>query len=576
MAAPAFKTQSRKTERVGYGGSGPLYRSAVQTNNRRRVSDLNSDAPKIIPAKDRRELVTLSRHLFANFPVVQGVVEEMGDFAGALSMRFKGDDQEWNDTARDWLEINDDVVSVTGGSMDLLRYLTVIAVLIDGDMGYILTESAGGMPMIQPIPGHRIGNRGDERQIKGGRYDGASVRDGVIVNALGRPVAYKVLGNEPSEDRIYSGRDFHLCKLPNRVDQLRGVPLLSSGINDWQDVKLTKEFELQAQKLGAYQGLIMETEDGNAPVDLAKQLTRSAEPTVSGGAETTTPEVYNYTMGGDGAMIRFFKAGKGGIKAFQNARPSQDSVNFWKLVVREALCGIGYSYDFAVDPSGVSGAAERVVVSRINRYISKLSRFVVKPLQNRIDGYRIAKAINTDRIPHNEDWFRRAYAGGQELTADAKHQSDTDLQNIAAGLDSESHAIARHGRNWKEVIREKAEFQKFVNETADEFGVSPQELVAVNPKNPSLQAEGEDGNTMADIKSAFDAYGVGVRAGALTPQPDDEAHFRDSAGFPSMSDPVSKDWEKDDGTRRPITLTPRGGESVLPNAENEDEETDDE
>ena len=487
MAAPAFKTHPKKAERISYGGAGPLYRASVQTNSRRRVSDLNADAPKVIPAKDRRELVTLSRHLFANFPVVQGVIEEMGDYAGALSMRFRGENQEWNDTARDWLEINDEVISVTGGSMDLLRYLTVIAVLIDGDMGYVLTESAGGMPMIQPIPGHRIGSRDDQRQIKGGRYDGASIRDGVIVNTLGRPVAYQVLGSDPGGDRIYSARDFHLCRLPHRVDQLRGVPLLAAGINDWQDVKLTKEFELQAQKLGAFQGLIMETEDGLPQRDLAKQLTRGSDPTVTAGAETTTPEVYNYTMSGDGALVRFFKAGKGGIKAFKNERPSSDSVNFWKLVVREALCGIGYSYDFAVDPSGVSGAAERVVVSRINRYIAKLRRFVVQPLQNRVDGYRIAKAIRTERLPHSEDWFRRAYAGGQELTADAKHQSDTDLQNIAAGLDSESHAIARQGRNWKEVIREKAEFQKYVNETAEEFGVSPQELVAMNPKNPTAE-----------------------------------------------------------------------------------------
>jgi len=488
MAAPAFKTQPRKAERVAYGGgAGPLYRAAVQTNSRRRVSDLNADTPKLVPGKDRRELVTLSRHLFANFPVVQGVVEEMGDFAGALSMRFKGDDQAWNDTARDWLEINDDVLSVTGGSMDLLRYLTVIAVLIDGDMGYILTESKGGMPMIQPIPGHRIGSRSEQKQIKGGRYDGATIRDGVIVNALGRAVAYQVLGNEPAEDRLYSARDFHLCKLPHRVDQLRGVPLLASGLNDWQDVKLTKEFELAAQKLGSYQGLIMETEDGHPQQDIAKRMVRGSEPTVSGGAETTTPEVYSYTMGGDGALVRFFKAGQGGMKAFQNDRPSSDSVNFWKLVVREALCGIGYSYDFAVDPTNVGGAAERVVVSRINRYIAKLRRFVVRPLQTRIDGYRIAKAIQTKRLPQSENWFRREYAGGQELTADAKHQSDTDLQNIAAGLDSEVHAIARHGRNWKEVIREKAEFEKFVNETAEKFEISPQSLVAINPKNPSAE-----------------------------------------------------------------------------------------
>lgn len=485
MAAPFLLTDP-KPARIGYGGGhGHLYRGARQTNARRRVSDLNADAPKLVPAHDRCELVTLSRHLFSNFPVVQGVVEEMADFAGMLTMRFKGADQDWNDATQLWLETHDGIIGTDGCSMPLIRYLANISVIVDGDVGILLTEAGTGLPQIQVIPAHRIGSRGEQRAVSGGIYDGAPIRDGVVVSPIGRPIAYQVLGNMPEDDRIYSARDFHLAFLPSRPGQLRGIPLLSSGVNDWQDVKLTKEFELAAQKLGAYQGLIEENENGEPSLDMAKQLARSANPTVSGGAETTTPEVYSYQMAGDGALVRWFKSGSGGLKAFRNDRPSSDSVNFWKLVVREALCGLGYSYDFAVDPSSVGGAAERVVVSRINRHIAKLRNFVVRPMQNRIDGYRIAKAIKSKRLPMSEDWFRREYSGGPELTADAKHQSDTDLQNIAAGLESETAAISRHGRNWKEVVREKIAFQKFVDEEARAAGVDPERIAAANPKNPA-------------------------------------------------------------------------------------------
>jgi HK97 family phage portal protein len=57
-----------------------------------------------------------------------------------------------------------------------------------------------------------------------------------------------------------------------------------------------------------------------------------------------------------------------------------------------------------------------------------------------------------------------------------------------------------------------------------------------------------------NLKSKFDAYGVAVRAGALTPQTADEQSFRVEAGLPTMSQAVNEAWTDDGGVRRPITL----------------------
>lgn len=62
---------------------------------------------------------------------------------------------------------------------------------------------------------------------------------------------------------------------------------------------------------------------------------------------------------------------------------------------------------------------------------------------------------------------------------------------------------------------------------------------------------------MADItnlKSVFDSYGVGVRAGVITPQMADEEEMRKIMGLPEMSQAVKDDWEESGGIRRPITL----------------------
>ena len=70
-----------------------------------------------------------------------------------------------------------------------------------------------------------------------------------------------------------------------------------------------------------------------------------------------------------------------------------------------------------------------------------------------------------------------------------------------------------------------------------------------------------------DLKAILDAYGVGVRAGAITPQTADEDEMRKLIGLPVMSDAVRADWAASGGIRRPVTLleddepTPAEGES---------------
>jgi hypothetical protein len=64
------------------------------------------------------------------------------------------------------------------------------------------------------------------------------------------------------------------------------------------------------------------------------------------------------------------------------------------------------------------------------------------------------------------------------------------------------------------------------------------------------------------LKSKFDSYGVAVRAGAITPQTDDERRFRKEAGLPTMSPAVNGAWGEDGGVRRPITLQTPAQEAI--------------
>ncbi len=56
------------------------------------------------------------------------------------------------------------------------------------------------------------------------------------------------------------------------------------------------------------------------------------------------------------------------------------------------------------------------------------------------------------------------------------------------------------------------------------------------------------------LKAKFDSYGVGVRAGSITPQTIDEEEFRKESGLPPMSPAAISNWDESDGVRRPTTL----------------------
>jgi hypothetical protein len=72
-------------------------------------------------------------------------------------------------------------------------------------------------------------------------------------------------------------------------------------------------------------------------------------------ADGTMMQPYTETI--DGVRNQFFRAGTGSkIEEIKSDRPSVNSQNFKKQVMREALQGIGWNYDFTLDATAHSVA----------------------------------------------------------------------------------------------------------------------------------------------------------------------------------------------------------------------------
>ena len=71
------------------------------------------------------------------------------------------------------------------------------------------------------------------------------------------------------------------------------------------------------------------------------------------------------------------------------------------------------------------------------------------------------------------------------------------------------------------------------------------------------------GGGMDSVVDKLTAYGVGVRAGAITPNVEDENLLRSELGLPPVSEPVRSAWGKEK-IRRPITLVQAEGSGPAP------------
>lgn len=503
MATPPITFLEKKwAAGQGFSGSNHLVNAATQTDQRRRVPMLDRDTHRTITSFGRRTLMTLGRYLYWNHSTVRGTINEMSEIAAASCIpQFEGADQAWGKQVEDWLYEHDKIIDVRGWPFDMATYREnlVRSILKDGDVGTVLVKNADGYPMIQMIPAHRIGSAAGEETVKGGRWDGAKIIDGVIMDGTGRSLAYRVyadsVGYGTGGDYVdIDARDMLLSFAVEAPDQIRGISALGASCFDWQDVKEAREFELVAQKLAASIGLIETNETGE--IDKTKALiNRSStnfDTTEKDKLTTTATETV------DGVSVRYFRAGSNSkLETLQADRPTANQQGFRDDVVREALHGIGWSFDFSYNPTKIGGASMRVVVDRINRKLEKIRDRVIYKTMARIDGWRIASVMDnparTDKatilFPFNEDWFRWSYQGPAKLTADAKYQSSVDIEERKAGMKTLAKSAAERGEYWKDLRAtmevEANDLLERAKRLADQHGISVETAIILLQDNTS-------------------------------------------------------------------------------------------
>ena len=548
-------------------GANGINKSVKRSHRSEIIRNQEKDWSDLFPSRDIKLMRSACRTLYENNGVVKGAINLIADYSvgDAFDPIYKGRNTEWGKQATEWLETWYGRCDVRGDLFDFKTTMNIDSVSLDRDgwgfCGFV--KSKTGYPLLQHVPGHRIGVREPNVGIvEQGTYAGLRIHNGSILNKHGRVVAYRVLGSDESKDVDLSARTLIPLIDPRYYDQSSGIPSLSHGIEDLKNMAKSSEYELMRQVIESQISLIEHNEDGEFNADNQQGST---------GSGVAIQEM-------EGGQYVYMKANSGENLSTlaPSGNPSDQFINFHNRLTRATLIGMGLSSGIVVQPEG-QGTADRADLAKADKAIGKRQSILKKHGKKKLL-FAIACAVDRGDLPTDPDQFKWDFTTPRKLSIDLGRDSKQQQSEYNAGILNledikgngrvEQHLRTRANEEAL-AIQIKAEVEQ---KQGVDIDIRRMRMLTPNdqPEQAAVAPEGEEVKGAAEqteldflnLKSKFDAYGVAVRAGAITPEIEDEAAFRKEAGLPIMSKAVKGAWKEDKGFRRPITLLSKTDEAL--------------
>lgn len=446
----------------------------------------DADFSKLVPNIDRKVLVSAARVIFQDFgPLTGACIQKANNVVGrAWSPKFVGEDQDFGAEAKAWLEnqwfTNCDI---RGRAWDFktLLWLDCVAIDRDGDFITVLTESESGYPLTQRISVNRIGVRGYYPQdfVKEGPYKDARIHQGVITNRAGRPIAYRILGDTPDEDRdLPASQCIHHFD-PLWHDQHRGIPSYAGAIRMVWGSMTAHEREQMNQNIRSSYAFVEYNDHGGPDVDEVGTTMGTAR-VLDGDGNTTTeaePTIQHFAEG----MIKYFRSNSGGkVEAVQNNTPGDMWDKFQDRVIRTALSGVNWPYELVWKGGEINSALVRQIQERARLSVEDRQDVLKNPALFQIR-YAVAKAIKLGLLPKPKnpaDWWKWDFQMPRKFSIDAGRDAAQRREDYKLGLRNRTDIHEEEGNDPEqkederiaEVIRRERKIDRAIDEYAAESG----------------------------------------------------------------------------------------------------------
>lgn len=408
--------------------------------------------------------------------------------------------------------------------------------------------------------------------LKSIKSRGGTVNEGIEYDSTGKMIAIYV--NEKPEEfsqkslkRITvrgprSGRLFVIHDANfEAAEQYRGFPELAAFIYELDRLTEYDINELEATVTGAMFFAAIETEKGaqaKGPIIKTATGNTSSSTDIAGG-------IKNVNVDNKSLLVQNLAPGQK-LKGFQPNRPNSNFAAFEEVFENRISGALGMPLSVFRQKFQASYSAARAEILFFWNNIFKrrddftagfLNPFYEAWFTEHVNaGNFTAPGFKTIPIAKRA-WLYGSWNGISRPVVDPVKEvkAVADRQKLGHTT-GEREAKAYNGSDFRENVKRLANENEFVANAN----------MPIDPKlRPEAEQEGnETGNVdpngidFETLKSEFDAYGVGVRAGAITPSPEDEIHFREIAGFPAMTAEAKKYWDDEGNVRRPITLAMPG------------------
>lgn len=488
---------------------------------------------------------------------------------------------EWQSAEADYAEQDD---------LTKIAQLGIRGMKRDGEDGFNFVD-VGDAIKIRSVSGDCIGNP----TMAAGT--GANDYGGILVDPTTKaPVQFNIFKrvlktNSYVFDYSLPADQFRHYKDKFRTVQYHGVSIFKNALADYYDIQQIMEFSKLNVKWRSSQLPTVHTETGRPRGAGIGWFGYGNNGQGGTPPVTTTGAPMPMQTNVDGVTMNYMKLDEM-VMDYPHDFPNQQLLVLIDELNRRCAKGAKLPIEF-VYKAAAGGVIQRFFANKAEQTFNKdkhlLRRTLLNPYKNRV----IDKGIQTGELDLrafgdlavSDARFKGRWQMGRAISVDYGNETSADIKLIEAGLMSPADKVADNGGNIDDVMEEIEAHAMSLFKAADRVSKATKNnkdivLPYLEKKFPNPGAglkAGDDaqtqdttnGSTVVDLarmeaaKAQADAYGVAVRAGAITPTKEDEIAFRKLIGMPEITPDVAKEWDEEP-TRRPITITNPDGSRTAP------------
>lgn len=439
-----------------------------------------ADIDKLIRAHDRKTLLGVSRHMVENWGPTKAIALILKMLVVGASWRpsMQSADKEYRkEIERVIREQFMPVGNIAGGGRTVQQSISDMPFLRvrDGESFWLLTEYSTGFPAIQNIPSHRIGSRNYSEQVKSGRFAGAKIVDGVIINRNGTVIGYQFLGDTDKEDEQIPVQSIVHDFVSMYPEGRRGYPMIAHGLNDARDSMQSHEWERLNMLWRSSIVAIENNQDGVARGSHPDSFFSAGTTAADGSAGCDMKTTAN-VIDGPGRTLHY-KAGTGSkIELMKHDNPGEIYESFGDRMIKSIAAGVPLPVSVIWQATG-QGTAERRDIEQTRRLVSQMQSGIM-PAAKRIMGYATQKMVKIGRAPASDDWWRWTFSMPPEFSIDPGRDTKAKLDLHARGLITDAQIIQALGYEgdeeeyWIEKFDDACEKELLFQEAQERHGVT--------------------------------------------------------------------------------------------------------